>query len=80
MHCYIPQEEQEETAQSDKMDVQALALIFQQVEGDGIYMLYQICIAPFSNNRSILFPPVAINEVREILVELIDRVQKCIHT
>lgn len=62
MSCYIPQEKQEETALSDKMDVQMLALIYQQVEGDGIYMLYQICNAPFSNNRCIQFPPVVVVE------------------
>lgn len=38
----------------NKMDVQMLAWIRQSVEDDGIYKLYQICTAPFSNSRSIL--------------------------
>lgn len=80
MYCYILQEEQEEKAMLDKMDVQSLALIPQHGQDDGIYMLYQICIAPFSNNRSILFPPVAIDEVQEILDNLIGRKHKRIHT
>lgn len=44
------------TAQSNKMDVQMpmLTWIRQWVEDDGIYKLYQICTAPFSNSRSIL--------------------------
>lgn len=44
------------TAQLNKMDVQMLMLawIRQLVEDDGIYKLYQICTAPFSNSRSIL--------------------------
>jgi len=52
-------QEQMETAPSDKIEVQVLALTYQQVEDDGIYKLSQICTAPFSNNRSILSHPVA---------------------
>jgi len=35
-----------------------LAMTCQQVEDDGIYKIYQICTAPFSNSRSILSHPV----------------------
>jgi hypothetical protein len=42
----------------DKTEVQTLALRCQLVEDDGIYKLYQICSAPFSNNRSNLSHPV----------------------
>lgn len=46
------------TAQLDNMDVQMPALIYQAAEDDEIYMLNQICTAPFSNSRSILSHPV----------------------
>ncbi|GMP99999.1 hypothetical protein CsSME_00047261 [Camellia sinensis var. sinensis] len=46
------------TAPLDKIDVQALALTSHLVEDDQIYRLHQICIAPFSNSRSILSHPV----------------------
>ena len=57
MHNNIAQKELKETALLDKTDVQLLAMIFQLVEDDGIYKYYQICTAPFSNNRSILSHP-----------------------
>lgn len=58
--CYhIAQKKEKETASSDKMDVQMLRQMYHLVEDDRIYRLYQICIAPFSNNRSTLSRPVA---------------------
>lgn len=47
-----------ETAPADKTEVQMLALRYQLVGDDGIYKLYQICTAPFSNSRSNLSHPV----------------------
>lgn len=45
----------------DKTEVQMPAMMCQLVEDDGIYKLYQICTAPFSNSRSILSHPDIIN-------------------
>lgn len=54
--------EQKETAPMDKIEVQRLVLLFQQVAGGGIYRLNQICIAPFSNSRSIHSHPVTFKQ------------------
>ena len=47
-------------ALSDKMDVQTPPLTCHPIGDDGIYRLYQIYTAPFSNSRSILSHPVTI--------------------
>lgn len=59
--------ELKETAPADKIEVQMPALMYQLVEDDGIYKLYQICTAPFSNSRSILSHPVVTNTCKPIV-------------
>lgn len=64
----VPALELKETAPADKTEVQMLALMSQVFEDDGIYMLYQICTAPFSNSRSTLSHPVDADRHNPIVI------------
>lgn len=73
----VQAKELKETALLNKMDVQMLARIRQSVEDDGIYKLYQICTAPFSNSRSILFHPVLYIKVGSLDIDAQEQTYSC---